>query len=36
MRWGILLVAIGIACYIIHAVLLNHYLHIPSLFVVTP
>jgi hypothetical protein len=26
MRWGILLVAIGIACYIIHAILLNDFL----------
>jgi hypothetical protein len=26
MRWGILLVAIGIACYIVHAILLNYFL----------
>jgi len=26
MRWGILLVAIGIACYIVHAILLNDFL----------
>jgi len=26
MRWGILLAALGVACYIVHAVLLNHYL----------
>ena len=24
MRWGILLVAIGIACYMVHAILLNY------------
>ena len=24
MRWGILLAVLGVACYIIHAVLLNH------------
>ena len=26
MRWGILLVAIGVACYIVHAMLLNYFL----------
>lgn len=26
MRWGIILVAIGIACYIVHAMLLNYFL----------
>ena len=26
MRWGIILVAIGIACYIMHAMLLNGFL----------
>jgi hypothetical protein len=26
MRWGILLVAIGVACYIVHAILLNYFL----------
>ena len=26
MHWGILLVAIGIACYIVHAILLNYFL----------
>ena len=26
MRWGIILVAIGIACYIVHAMLLNDFL----------
>ena len=26
MRWGIFLVAIGIACYIVHAMLLNDFL----------
>ncbi len=26
MRWGIFLTAIGIACYIMHAILLNYYL----------
>jgi hypothetical protein len=26
MRWGIILVAIGIACYIIHVMLLNYFL----------
>ena len=26
MRWGILLVAIGIACYMVHAILLNYFL----------
>jgi hypothetical protein len=38
MRWGILLVAIGIACYIIHAVLLNHYLrkHAPEVLARDP
>jgi hypothetical protein len=38
MRWGILLVAIGIACYIIHAVLLNHSLrkHVPEVLAHDP
>jgi hypothetical protein len=26
MRWGIFLVAIGIACYVVHAMLLNYFL----------
>jgi hypothetical protein len=26
MRWGIILIAIGIACYIVHAMLLNDFL----------
>ena len=26
MRWGILLVALGIACYMVHAMLLNDFL----------
>ena len=26
MRWGILLVALGIACYMVHAILLNYFL----------
>ena len=26
MRWGIFLVAIGIACYVVHAMLLNDFL----------
>jgi hypothetical protein len=26
MRWGIVLAVIGIACYIMHAILLNDYL----------
>jgi hypothetical protein len=26
MRWGILLGAIGVACYIVHAMLLNYFL----------
>jgi hypothetical protein len=38
MRWGIILVAIGIACYIIHVVLLNHYLrkHAPEVLARDP
>ena len=38
MRWGILLVAIGIACYIVHAMLLNHYLrkHAPEVLARDP
>jgi hypothetical protein len=38
MRWGILLVAIGVACYIIHAVLLNHSLrkHVPEVLARDP
>ena len=38
MRWGILLVALGIACYIVHAVLLNHYLrkHAPEVLARDP
>jgi hypothetical protein len=32
MRWGIFLAVLGIVCYIVHAVLLNHYLrkHVPE------
>jgi hypothetical protein len=26
MRWGLILVAIGIACYMVHALLLNYFL----------
>jgi hypothetical protein len=26
MRWGILLAALGVACYIVHAMLLNYFL----------
>jgi hypothetical protein len=26
MRWGIILVAIGITCYMVHAILLNYFL----------
>ena len=26
MRWGILLTALGVACYIVHAMLLNYFL----------
>ena len=26
MRWGILLTALGVACYIVHAILLNYFL----------
>ena len=26
MRWGILLAALGVACYIVHALLLNYFL----------
>ena len=38
MRWGIILVAIGIACSIIHAVLLNHSLrkHAPEVLARDP
>ena len=38
MRWGILLVAIGIACYMVHAILLNHYLrkHVPDVLARDP
>jgi len=38
MRWGILLAAIGVACYIMHAVLLNQYLrkHAPEVLARDP
>jgi hypothetical protein len=38
MRWGIFLAVLGVACYIVHAVLLNHYLrkHVPEVLARDP
>jgi hypothetical protein len=38
MRWGIFLAVLSVACYIVHAVLLNHYLrkHVPEVLARDP
>ena len=38
MRWGILLAVLGVACSIVHAILLNHYLrkHVPEVLARDP